>query len=344
MCHAAGGHRAAAALWPSGGDRRRLGYRDRAANRAHLERGPIAAIATAAPNPLRDLVRDPPRIGKTLGFAVWQGSLDILTQIEAILTFTPLLAWLRALGVLAVYVLLRATLGLRRGPALLAAALTSAGALLLWVAYFNFEKQLAGMAADGAGPADGRRGGGGTGRRRQGDKETRRQGDGRQSARLLVFSSLRLPVWRIALLAAITLAALPVAYYPALTLWAPLAAGLAVAILIEQALTPAITRLLLATVALATLTAIVSAPAILDYWHGFAYRYNEQLTTLGVFFYIPATDILGLTPYLHGQAEPSPISHLGAGRHGGVRPAGAGRAVAARRQGPTSDERPADNT
>src|SRR5919206_108408 len=53
------------------------------------------------------------------------------------------LAWLRALGVLAVYVLLRATLGLRRGPALLGTALTSAGALLLWIDYFNFEKQMA---------------------------------------------------------------------------------------------------------------------------------------------------------------------------------------------------------
>src|SRR5689334_3237812 len=109
----------------------------------YLERGPIAAIAAAPPNPLRDLVRDPPRIGKTVGFAVWQGSVDILTGVEAILTFVPLLAWLRALGVLAVYVLFRATLGLGRTAALIGAAWTSAGALLLWITYFNFEKQLA---------------------------------------------------------------------------------------------------------------------------------------------------------------------------------------------------------
>ncbi len=333
----------------------------------YLERGPIAAIANAAPNPLRDLVRDPPRIGKTVGFAVWQGSLDILTQVEAILTFTPLLAWLRALGVLAVYVLLRATLGLRRGPALLGAALASAGALLLWISYFNFEKQMAAWPLIPLGLLIG------VAVVEQLAGLTKDEGPTTNDA---VSNSWSLVVGRwsrlgVALLAAITLAALPVAYYPALTLWAPLAAGLAAAILIEQALTPqpplplrqargssglpslgatgdlmrrrasvlrrsrssglpslgatgegsgvraslpvvraisAIPRLLRATVVLATLTAIVSAPAILDYWHGFAYRYNEQLTTLGVFFYIPATDILGLTPYLHGQAEPSPIS------------------------------------
>ena len=125
----------------------------------YLERGPIAAIATAAPNPLRDLVRDPPRIGKTVGFAVWQGSLDILTQVEAILTFTPLLAWLRALGVLAVYVLLRATLGLRRGPALLGAALTQRGRAAAVDRLLQLREADGRLAADPAGPADRRRGG-----------------------------------------------------------------------------------------------------------------------------------------------------------------------------------------
>jgi hypothetical protein len=274
----------------------------------YLERGPIASIASAPPNPLRDLVRDPPRIGKTVGFAVWQGSLDILTQIEAILTFTPLLAWLRALGVLAAYVLFRATLGLRRGPALLGAALTSAGALLLWIGYFNFEKQMSawpliplglliGVAAAEqlAAPTY--------------DQPPTTNTVGGKLWRLVSRRSSQISV---ALLAGVVLTALPVSYYPALTLWVPLAAGLAAAILIEQALNgarrQAIARLLLATVGLAGLTALIGLPAILDYWHGFAYRYNEQLTTLGVFFYIPATDILGLTPYLHGQPEPAPIS------------------------------------
>jgi hypothetical protein len=58
--------------------------------------------------------------------------------------------------------------------------------------------------------------------------------------------------------------------------------------------------LLGAALALALLTTLLSVPTILDYWHGFSYRYSEQLTTLGVFRYIPLTDILGLTPYLHG--------------------------------------------
>src|SRR4051812_13085187 len=112
----------------------------------YLERGTIAAIATAPENPLRDLVRDPPRIGKTVGFAVWQGTLSALIRIEEILTFAPLLAWLRMFGVLAAYVLFRATLGLGRGQALLGAGWTSAGALMLWTSYFNFEKQMASWA------------------------------------------------------------------------------------------------------------------------------------------------------------------------------------------------------
>src|SRR3712207_4530087 len=87
----------------------------------YLARGPVSAIAAAAPNPLRDINAHPPSIGLTLGFSVWQSSVDLLARSEAFTSFAPLLAWLRALGMLAIYVLFRATLGLLRWPALLGA-------------------------------------------------------------------------------------------------------------------------------------------------------------------------------------------------------------------------------
>jgi hypothetical protein len=265
----------------------------------YLERGPIAAIASAPDNPLRDLVRDPPRIGKTVGFAVWQASLSVLTGIEAILTFTPMLAWLRALGILAAYVLFRTTLGLRRGPALLAMAWTSAGALMLWISYFNFEKQLSawpliplGLLVAVAAVED--------------LAKPRRQEDAKlhEAAKISSFvpSYLRRKI-AITLLAAVVLAALAVAYYPALTLWVPLAIGLAAATLITS---PNRARLLWAALALVVATLVVGAPTLVDYWRGFAFRYDSQLTTLGVLRYIPATDILGLTPYIQGQRSTPP--------------------------------------
>jgi hypothetical protein len=300
----------------------------------YLERGPIAAIADAPSNPLRDLVRDPPRIGKTLGFAVWQGLLDVLLRIEAILTFVPLLAWLRALGVLAVYVLFRATLGLRRGTALLGTAWTSAGALLLWTTYFNFEKQLSawpliplglllGVAAvqevalratDHRPPTTEDRGL---------KIEDSNVGAGEKLSSIFDLGSSNTPsvvsrrssVVAVTLTAAMTITAQVIAYYPALTLWAPLAVGLAVVVLVERGEGPRTTpRLLGAALALALATALLSVPALLDYWHGFSYRYAEQLTTLGVFRYIPFTDIVGLTPYLHGLPgnPPAPLWILAA--------------------------------
>jgi hypothetical protein len=273
----------------------------------YIERGPISAIASAAPNPLRDLVRDPPRIGKTLGFAVWQGSLSELTGIEAIVTFAPLLAWLRSLGVLAAYVLFRATLGLRRGPALLGAAWTSAGALMLWISYFNFEKQMASWALIPLALLLG-------------------------VAAVEDFAARGWRAWPMVLTAAIGLTALPVAYYPALTLWVPLALGLAAAILIQASNR---LRLLGGALALVAVTILLAAPTIIDYSHGFAFRYSEQLTSLGVLRYIPMTDILGLTPYLHGQRNTAPTppwSLAGLGALAGL--AAAGLIL------PTKDQRP----
>ncbi|HWQ13556.1 MAG TPA: hypothetical protein VNL77_12185, partial [Roseiflexaceae bacterium] len=52
-----------------------------------------------------------------------------------------------------------------------------------------------------------------------------------------------------------------------------------------------------AGVALPALAALLAAPTVVDYFHGFAYRYDAQLTTLAVFDYIPPSDIVGITPF-----------------------------------------------
>jgi hypothetical protein len=245
----------------------------------YLERGPVAAISTAPSNPLRDINADPARIGLTLGFSIWHGSVNLLTGSEALASFAPLLAWLRALGVLTLYVLLRATLGLERWPALMGALWTAAGALLLWVSYFNFGMQLAawpliplavavGIAAVEDGAARGR---------------------------------AALPG---GVVAALVLAAVPVTYYPAITLLAPLAAGVGIAVLAQGwSRRGALVGSALVVLLLAMLFA---APTFVDYGRGFSYRYGEQLTTLGLFHFIGPTEVLGLTMFARDAAQPVP--------------------------------------
>src|SRR5207237_4467835 len=123
--------------------------------------------------------------------------------------FTVVMAWLRAMGVLGIYVLFRSVLGLNAGGALLGAGFVSAGALMLWVTYFNFGMQLSAwpliplalVMGVGAAQDMGERG---------------------RSA------------WRGLVSAGLAWAALPVAYYPALTLVGPMAAGVGVALIAQS--------------------------------------------------------------------------------------------------------------
>jgi hypothetical protein len=245
----------------------------------YLERGPVSAIADAPTNPLRDINADPSRIGLTLGFSIWHGSVNLLTGSEALATFAPLLAWLRALGVLTLYVLLRTTLGLERWPALVGALWTSAGALLLWVSYFNFGMQLAawpliplavtlGIAAVEDAAARGR----------------------------IAFPGI--------VLAGLAFAAVPITYYPALTLLAPLAVGVGIAVLAQSWGQRA--TLLGSAFGVALVAALFAAPTLIDYGQGFSYRYSEQLTTLGLFHFIGPTEVLGLTIFSRDATQPVP--------------------------------------
>jgi hypothetical protein len=263
----------------------------------HLNDYTLAQIPDAPISPMRSMTSKPPAIGVTLGYSVFQGMTMLLSGQTVLATFAPLLALLRALGVLACYAWLRATMGLGRAAALLAATLISAGALLLWVSYFNFAMQIAGwpLLALGlvlgvaaveelAGPAKDER------------RTTKEQLTDRSS--FVVRPSSRIGV---ALLAGITLAALPVAYYPALTFWGPLAAGLGAALVIERALTfrgaQAVVRLLLAALALVALTLLLAAPTVLDYFKGFSFRYSLPAPHVGPDRFIAISETLGLQAF-----------------------------------------------
>jgi hypothetical protein len=245
----------------------------------YLERGPVSAIATASSNPLRDLNSAPPQIGLTLGFSIWQGYIDLLTQQEAFATFAPLLAWLRTLGVLAAYLCFRSLLSLERPAALLGAAFTSAGSLLLWISYFNFGMQLAAWPLI-------------------------------PLVVCLIVATLEAGSQnalhpRQVLPAALSLSAVPIAYYPALTLLAPLLAMALLPLLWQMR--HSLGMFARSGMLMGISTLLLAAPTIADYAEGFAYRYANQPTTLGVYRFAPAAAIVGLTPFgLPAIAHPLP--------------------------------------
>ncbi|MBM4414523.1 MAG: hypothetical protein FJ040_13890, partial [Chloroflexi bacterium] len=250
----------------------------------YLLRGPVAAIAAAPDNPLRDLVQDPPSIGMTLGFAVVQAAVDAALNGEALTSFAPMLAWFRTMGILAFVVWLHATMGLKQPAALVGGLLASAGALLLWVSYFNFNNQLAGWP--------------------------------------LLWVSLIIPLaaitdttqvgwrrWAALFLGALMVMAQGVAYYAALTLWAPLAVAAGSILLIQTYVMhrAAVGQLLRSALLFAGMCAIVALPLIRDYFAGFAFRYRDQVTSLGVFRFIGLDEIMGISafaPELGADAPP----------------------------------------
>jgi hypothetical protein len=290
----------------------------------HLVDYSLARIPDAPANPLRDLVRSPPAIGVTLGFSVFQGFTMLLSGQTALATFASLLALLRALGILAIYAWLRATMGLGRWAALLGAALASAGALMLWISYFNFGMQMAAWPLLALGLSIGVAAVEELASSKDQRPKTKREANNPWF--LVVGPSSRVGV---ALLAAIALAALPVAYYPALTLWAPLAAGLGAARLVEALRRrpgdPSPLGLLLGALALGALTLLLAAPTILDYFKGFAFRYSLDSQHIGPDRFIAFTETLGLRAFRlanDGPQTPAALVWLAAAAAGALALAG----------------------
>jgi hypothetical protein len=272
----------------------------------HLLDYPVAAIPTAPISPLRDLVSHPPGIGVTLGFSVFQGFTMLLSGQTALATFAPLLALLRALGILAIYAWLRASMGLGRGAALLAAALASAGSLMLWISYFNFGMQLAAWPLLALGLAVGLAAVEELARPTKDEGPTTKDLSNERSSFVLRPSSK----WSIALLAAVVLAGLPVAYYPALTLWVPIAAGLGAARVLESLRRrpgqPGPLGLALAALALGALTLLLAVPTIVDYFQGFSFRYSLIAQHIGPDRFIAFTETLGLRAFRLPNDGPQP--------------------------------------
>jgi len=272
----------------------------------HLNDYTLAQIPSAPISPLRDLVRNPPGIGVTLGFSVFQGMTMLLSGQSALATFAPLLALLRALGILAIYAWLCTTMGLGRAAALLGAALASAGALMLWIGFFNFGMQMAAWPLLALGLAIGVA---------AVEELASSTEDGRRKTKELSSDPSSVVLrpssrWGLALLAAIVLAALPVAYYPALTLWVPLAAGLGAALLIDSLLRrpgkPGPFSLVLAALAVGALALLLAVPTIVDYFQGFSFRYSLIAQHIGPDRFIAFTETLGLQAFRLPNDGPQP--------------------------------------
>lgn len=258
----------------------------------HLIDYPLPRITEAPQSLLRDLVAHPPRIGLTLGFSVLHGMVMILSGASALESFVPVIAFMRALAVMAVYVWLRATMGTGRAGAFLGATLTALVSLMLWIGYFNFGMQMSAWCLLALTPTVGLA---------AVDDLARRRG----------------AAWRGAVLATIVFASLPIAYYPALVIAAPLIVAVGMARLIESwrlpQASPAPPALIQAALALAGLTVVVSALAILDYFEGFSFRYSLIEPKIGPDRFVGIDEILGLTAFrLTTGGEQPPTLLVGA--------------------------------
>jgi hypothetical protein len=107
---------------------------------------PTAELAHAPPNPLLITILSRHIFPLPMGFAYLHATLDVLTQTQALDSFAILLGVLRALGVLAAFVLFRALFKMNARAALVAAAWLALNGLLLWFTYWSFGLHLAALA------------------------------------------------------------------------------------------------------------------------------------------------------------------------------------------------------
>lgn len=112
---------------------------------AYLQDYSYRQLPQAPPAPLLNVILAEPTSVRAIGFAYLQGMVDLLGDWSPLATFALLLALLRALSVVPVYVLARVGF---RAPALgawLGALLVGANELLLWISFNNFGMHVSSM-------------------------------------------------------------------------------------------------------------------------------------------------------------------------------------------------------
>lgn len=229
----------------------------------YLVRVPVKGIPNLPPSPLRELNANPPRIGLTLGFSVAQGIWQQLVGWDALRSFAPTLALLRGLTVLASYLLFRRTLRMERWVTLVASALVCLHAQGLWLSFMNFGMQVSSLPLVPLGL-------------------------------VLLADLLRHPDLRSGFATSLAVAAIPVSYYPALTVFVPTALALGA---VELFCSRRRVATLLAGLGTAAGSVGIAWGTVLDYGRGFAFRYSLPKTTLGLTRLITVQEILGLAPF-----------------------------------------------
>jgi len=102
-------------------------------------------LNNAAKAPLLNVILAEPTSVRAIGFSYLHGMIDLLGGWSATGTFPLLMALVRGLSVVPVYLLLRVGLGARVYNAALGALLVAANELLLWISYNNFAMHVSSM-------------------------------------------------------------------------------------------------------------------------------------------------------------------------------------------------------
>jgi len=109
----------------------------------YLRQYPFSRLAEAAPNPLRDLMREPLFTSGGWGFSYAASALGVVLDRSGLDLFAPMMASFYALGAVAAYLFARHVGKLSVRGAGVVAAVAGLNGVILWSTFFNYGTQIA---------------------------------------------------------------------------------------------------------------------------------------------------------------------------------------------------------